>query len=317
MNAGDGHGNLWSIVLAGIDGSRAKEFIRRWLGDEKLKQYCAFVGSRSMFQHTLDRAARLTPWERVVVVAPRHQQPEVWPQLDGRPAGMVLLQPKSVDTAAGIFLPLTFILARDPQATVVIYPSNHFVYPESSFLSAVKQAVWGSTLLEGRPVLLAAKPEGLEPEYGWIKPGRLLMQTGKAAFQAVETFIERPDAPTVIEGRATGCLRNTMTLAAKGSELWSLGWMSFPEMMSLLEQLKAAIDTAEELKVLDAVYDSMPRRNFSSHLLQCAPDRLTVLEMTDVIWSDWSNPARIAGTLDRIGNQPAFVGGPLPFLYQG
>lgn len=55
-----------------------------------------------MFQHTLDRAARLTPWEREVVVAARHQQYEIRPQLNGRPAGMVLLQHKKVDTAAGI-----------------------------------------------------------------------------------------------------------------------------------------------------------------------------------------------------------------------
>jgi len=115
----DGHerGNLWSIVLAGGDGVRTKEFIRRRLGYEKPKQYCTFFGSHSMFQHTLDRATKLTLRERVVVVAARHHEAEVWSQFDGRPAGMVLLLPKNVDTAAGIFLPLTYILARDPQAT--------------------------------------------------------------------------------------------------------------------------------------------------------------------------------------------------------
>ena len=149
MGYADKPGNLWSIVLAGGDGVRTKKFIRRWLGHEKPKQYCVFIGSRSMFQHTLDRAARLTPWERVVVVAARHRQDEVWPQLDGRPIGMMLLQPKNVDTAAGIFLPLTYVLARHAQATVVIYPSNHFISPEGSFLLAVDHAVQGSNGLGG------------------------------------------------------------------------------------------------------------------------------------------------------------------------
>jgi mannose-1-phosphate guanylyltransferase len=142
-------GNVWSIVLAGGNGERTKEFTRRWLGYEKPKQYCAFFGARSLFQHTLDRAARLTPWERVVVVADRQHQHEVWSQLDGRPAGMVLLQPKNMDTAAGIYLPLTYILARDPQATVVIYPSDHCISSEDPFLRAVDQAVQGSTALGG------------------------------------------------------------------------------------------------------------------------------------------------------------------------
>lgn len=317
MRREERRGNLWSIVLAGGDGARTKEFIGRWLGQDKPKQYCAFVGTRSMFQHTLDRAASLTPWERVAVVAARHHQSEVWAQLEGRPAGMVLLQPKNMDTAAGIFLPLTFILARDPQATVVIYPSDHFVHPEDSFLSAVDQAVWGSNSLGGRPVLLGARPDGLELEYGWIKPGRFLGWTGKAPVQAVDTFCEKPDDTTAREARAGGCLWNTMVLAAKGRELWSLGRQCVPEMMSLFERLKQAIDTADELRVLDAIYDAMPRRNFSSHLLQCAPERLAVMEMTDVLWSDWGNPDRILSGIDKIGKRSAVAEDPLPFLYVG
>lgn len=81
--------------------------------------------------------------------------------------------------------------------------------------------------------------------------------------------------------------------------------------------MKKAIDTADELRVLDAIYEVMPRRNFSSHLLQCAPERLAVMEMKDVLWSDWGSPARIADTLDKIGKPMAFAEEPLPFLYQG
>ena len=313
MEEGNRHENLCSIVLAGGDGMRMKEFIRHRLGYEKPKQYCAFTGKRSMFQHTLDRAAKLSPCERVVVVAARDHQDEVWSQLDGRPAGMVLLQPKNMDTAAGIFLPLTFILARDPQATVMIYPSDHFIHPEGQFVAAVGHAVWGSTLLGGRPVLLAAKPDTLELEYGWIKPGRFLGWTGMAPVQAVETFFEKPDEVTAREGWAGGSLWNTMILAAKARALWSLGWKYFPEMMRLFEQLKEAIDTTEELKVLDAIYEEMPRRNFSSDLLQCVPDQLAVMEMRDILWSDWGHPARISDTLDKIGKEPVLQRDGFPF----
>ena len=310
-------GNLYSIVLAGGDGVRTKEFVRRRLGYDKPKQFCTFVGTRSMLQHTLDRAVRLTPWERVVVSAARHHQSELWQQLDGRPAGMVLLQPKNVDTAAGILLPLTFILARDPEATVVIYPSDHFVHPEDAFIFTVDQAVQGSALLGGRTVLLGARPEGLELEYGWIKPGRLLSWTGKASVQAVEAFFEKPDETTAREVRSAGGLWNTMVAAAKGKELWSLGWKCVPEMMPLFERLKTTIDSVEELSVLDEIYETMPRRNFSSDLLQRVPERLAVVEMKDVLWSDWGNGDRIVSGLEKIGKWPAFGQHPLPFLYVG
>ena len=249
------------------------------------------------------------------MVAARHHQHEVWLQLEVRPVGMMLLQPKNVDTAAGIYLPLTYILARDPEATVVIYPSDHFISPGGSFLSVVDQAVQGSTGLGGRPVLLGAKPDSLELEYGWIKPGRVLGQAGKATIQAVEAFFEKPDEATVRKARTTGSLWNTLVFAAKGIELWRLGWTCFPVIMSLFEQLKKAIGTAKELWVLDAIYEAMPRRNFSSDLLQWVSERLAVIEMQDVRWSDWGNPGRILSGIEKIGKRLVVAEDPLPFLY--
>jgi mannose-1-phosphate guanylyltransferase len=199
----------------------------------------------------------------------------------------------------------------------VVYPSDHFISPEDLFLSAVNQAVEGSIVLGGRPILLAAKPDSLEPEYGWIKPGRVLGRAGKAAIQAVETFYEKPDEGTIREARATGSLWNTMVLVAKGRELWSLGRQCFPEMISLFERLKAMIESAEVLRVLGAIYEVMPCRNFSSHLLQCMPERLAVMEMRDVLWSDWGNPERILSGLEKFGKRRAAAQDPLPFLYVG
>jgi mannose-1-phosphate guanylyltransferase len=317
MEQGNRHNNLWSIVLAGGDGIRTKEFIRRWLGYEKPKQYCAFVGNRSMFQDTLDRAVRVTPWERVVVVAARHHQHHLWQQLDGRSAGTVLLQPKNMDTAAGVFLPLTYILAHDPDATVVVFPSDHFVWPAETFISAVDQAVWGSTFLGGRAVLLGAKPNSLELEYGWIEPGRSLHWSGKTPIKTVQQFIEKPSEAEARDYECRGSLWNTMVLAAEGRELWNLGKQCFPEIIALFERLKRAIGTAEEMRVLDAIYDAMPRRNFSKHLLECVPERLGVMEMRDVIWSDWGSPKRIISGLETLGEGSMVSKEPLPFLYAG
>src|SRR5215510_13565916 len=56
------------IVLAGGEGKRLQPFIRS-LGKGTLpKQYVNFIGSRSMLDHTLDRAEKLMPPARVVTV---------------------------------------------------------------------------------------------------------------------------------------------------------------------------------------------------------------------------------------------------------
>ncbi len=50
----------------------------------------------------------------------------------------------------------------------------------------------------------------------------------------------------------------------------------------------------------------MPSRNFSADLLQRAPEKVVVMKLEDVLWSDWGKPERIVRSLDKIGRHPAF-----------
>jgi len=115
-------GRVWSIILAGGDGERLRPLIQRWLGCHKPKQYCAFIGTRSMLQHTLDRADRLTAPARRFMICAREHQHEALLQLNGRQPGTLILQPAKRGTLAGIFLPLMYVRKSDPEATVVIFP---------------------------------------------------------------------------------------------------------------------------------------------------------------------------------------------------
>ncbi|MCS6317317.1 MAG: NTP transferase domain-containing protein [Nitrospira sp.] len=194
MTHQNNQGNTWSIVLAGGEGTRVGSFVQRWLGRSRPKQFCTFVGTRSLLQHTVDRAACLTPAaQSILVIAQSHCQ-EAMTQLDGRGVGTVLFQPANRDTAAGVFLPLTYVRARDPQATVIIYPSDHFVYPEGRFLATVRNVVLVTERLHDRIVLLGVAPDRLELDYGWILPGERLTDAGANPVQAVRAFLEKPTA---------------------------------------------------------------------------------------------------------------------------
>jgi mannose-1-phosphate guanylyltransferase len=300
---------LWAIVLAGGDGVRMRESVRRWIGTERPKQYCTFVGTRSMFQHTVDRAALLTAPERVVIVAGRHHQRDVWMQLDDRASGLILLQPANLDTAAGVLLPLTYILARDPDATVAVFPSDHFVYPEDRFIENVEQAVRGCELLSGRPILLAIKPDSAESEYGWIQPGKRLAASLGHEIRSIRSFVEKPGEAQARMMMAAGGLWNTMVLVSKARSLWELGESMAPKLTQLFGGLRHAIDKPEESQVLDRIYAAMPKRNFSADLLARVPERLAVMELRDILWSDWGNPRRITHMLTKIGRRPAFAEG--------
>ena len=58
--------------------------------------------------------------------------------------------------------------------------------------------------------------------------------------------------------------------------------------------------------VVQSIYESLPYANFSSGLLQRKSGRVGVMELKDVLWSDWGRPERIAESIRSIGATPAF-----------
>jgi len=297
---------LWSVILAGGEGQRMRPLIQRWLGRHRPKQYCTFVGTRSMFQHTLDRADMLTPPGRRVSVVARSHRAEVFHQIGCRQSGKILLQPLNRDTAAGIFLALTHVRSQDPQAIVAVFPSDHFIFPDHCFINTVRSVVHAVDTWRDRIILLGAAPDRPEPDYGWIQPGAELGWTNVCPVRAVQSFVEKPCASRARQAMADGALWNTLVFVARVETLWNLGWRCFPPLIYMFEKLKAAMGRGLEEQVLDEIYRSMPAHSFSSQLLARVTDQVALMELRDVVWCDWGRPERIADALRALGKHPAF-----------
>jgi mannose-1-phosphate guanylyltransferase len=162
--------------------------------------------------------------------------------------------------------------------------------------------------LVDRLVLLGVVPDGPELEYGWIQPGREIAWAAGARVRDVTSFVEKPALATARAAIASGALWNTLVMAARVQTLWQLGLEYVPEVVERFERLGSALSTPKEAVVLEEIYAGMPRRNFSTHLLQRAAHRVAVMGLRGVFWSDWGRPERIVETLERLGREPA-----LPF----
>ncbi|MEO8325107.1 MAG: sugar phosphate nucleotidyltransferase [Nitrospirota bacterium] len=291
---------VWSIILAGENDHRTRP-----LGYSKPKQYCTFVGTRSMLQHTLDRANRLAaPHQKITVVSQAHQH-YASDALVGQKAGQVILEPDYCGTGPGIFLPLTYVRAWDPNATMAIFPSDHFVFPEDRFVEAVQRATRASHILQDRILLVGVRPTHLELDYGWLNVGGVLGWSGGSCVRQVDSFIEKPGHIEVLNAMAKGALWNTSVIVVKVATLWKLGWEYLPVMMERFDRLAQAIGSTQEGRMLHQLYQNMPTLNFSSELLQRVPERLGVIELEDVLWSDWARPDHIIRTLNVLGKEPA------------
>jgi mannose-1-phosphate guanylyltransferase len=120
-------------------------------------------------------------------------------------------------------LPLAYIRARAPQATVVLYPSDHFVYPEDRFLDAVRQAVRTVESRPDRVVMLGVAPDRLELDYGWIQLGQSIADLPGEPVQTVRSFLEKPGTAQADVALRAGALWNTLVFAANVDLLWTLG----------------------------------------------------------------------------------------------
>jgi mannose-1-phosphate guanylyltransferase len=280
--------------------------IQQWLGYPKPKQYCTFVGTRSMLEHTLDRADQIAPPDQKLTIIAQDHQRLGWPELPERKSGRILVQPADRGTATAIFLALTYVRKYHPGATVVIYPSDHFVYPEDRFVELVRDAVSMVKATKHWLILLGVLPSSPEPEYGWIKPGVHLGRINGHRLRIAERFTEKPKLENCRRAMAGGTLWNTLTLASDLALLWDQGWRCLPGMMRRLERFAESIGTSEEAAELAALYQDLVFHDFSSELLQCIPHQIAVLELNGVQWSDWGKSERIVESLRAIGKTPAF-----------
>ena len=295
-----------AVVLAGGDGMRLRPLTERWLGRHVPKQYCTFTGTRSMLDHTLDRAACLCDPGRILTVVGRHHRDVLHSRAPRATDGAFIEQPANLDTAPGVLLGLVHAMHRDPDATLVVLPSDHFVYPEWRFVAKVQAAIQAAERLGDRILLLGAAPTDIEDEYGWIVPSDDLgPQPAHRAF-AVESFVEKPGPAEAARLYERGALWNTLVLVARARTLWELACERLPGLTPFFSVLQAAIGTRREAWVLDEVYETMPRVNFSSELLERASDRIAMQSLDGVLWNDWGQPARIVESLLAIGRQPAF-----------
>jgi mannose-1-phosphate guanylyltransferase len=297
-------------VLAGGEGRRLEPFIRAWMGDDRPKQYCALLDHRSMLAHTLRRAQRLIPPERLLTIVTEPHLAYAQAELRDRPPETVIVQPQNRETGPGILLPLLHVHRRDPAAVVVLFPADHFIWEEARFMAAVARAAAFVGGHPDLPVLLGVDPRRPEVDYGWIEPGARLGQVQGATVFRVRRFWEKPAASQAEALYRQGCLWNVMVLVARVEALVALFAAFTPTLMRAFAPIRQALGSVHERTVAREVYATLPASNFSQAILARCPERLGVLRLGQVYWSDWGDAARIEQDRNRfgLGSLPGSVG---------
>lgn len=269
---------LHAVILAGGSGTR---FWPRSRSDLP-KQFLALTGSRTLLQQTYDRLVDLS--SSVVVVTREDLARGVSEQLDALPREAILLEPEARDTAAAIGLAAAVLAAKDPDALLVVAPSDHVIRPAKKLRDALLEAQ-AIASVTGAIVTFGVRPTSPHTGYGYIQRGAPFAHEGHLAAHAVQAFTEKPDLATAERYLAAGehAWNSGMFVASARTFLDELR-EHLPETHAALQRIVSAWDTDRRDLVLREAYASVPKVSIDYGVLEKAK-QVVVLEV-DYEWSD-------------------------------
>ncbi|HEY5761115.1 MAG TPA: sugar phosphate nucleotidyltransferase [Steroidobacter sp.] len=288
-------GHRWALILAGGEGSRLQSLTTTASGVAIPKQFCSFGGEASLLHDALRRAQTVTtPAQTCAVVSDHHRL--WWQAMDLRiPAANVIRQPGNRGTALGILLPLLQILHRDPEARLLVLPSDHFVCDETVLAESLRAAMRQIRRQPDRIVMLGISPDEADPELGYIVSDSDVTLD----LRAVSEFVEKPSSAVARALIARGGVWNSFIFAAKGKTLLRAFEQRCRELALELWEIVSAPGRATQADDLADFYRRAPSLDFSRDILQRSPELLRVLTVPPCGWSDLGTPRRVSEALTR------------------
>ena len=180
--------HTWCIIMAGGLGSRFWPIS----STDNPKQFIDVVGAgRSMLQMTFARYEKLCPRQNIVIVTGEAYADRVREQLPGLLPYQVLAEPLRRNTAPCIAYAAAVISQVDPDATLIVSPSDHAIFREEKFVSDLRQAVQ-TVAVHDWIITLGAQPVRPDTSYGFIQFNEKPSLPRAQNLHKVVTFTEKP-----------------------------------------------------------------------------------------------------------------------------
>jgi mannose-1-phosphate guanylyltransferase len=290
--------NHYVIIMAGGVGSRFWPVSRTSLP----KQFIDVLGTgKTLIQNTYDRFKQIVPEANIYVLTNHKYVNLVQEQLGITDITRIIGEPAMRNTAPCIAYACHKLHALNPDATMVIAPSDHLIQDTHQFLEDIKYSL--SAAENSRALItLGIKPSRPDTGYGYIQADDLTLSNYEA-FHKVSAFKEKPDVKTAQQ------------YVESGEYLWNAGifvWnvqTILEELEKYEEQLNAIFlygkdkyNTSEEDLFLQQYYPTC--ENISIDYAIMEKSNLVYVLPVDFGWSDLGTWTSVYGLSpqDREGN---------------
>jgi mannose-1-phosphate guanylyltransferase len=247
------------------------------------KQFHDILGTgRTLLQMTFDRMRRITSSDRIYVVTNRDYQDLVLEQLPEIDEGQVLSEPMRRNTAPCVAYAAHKISSSDPEACLVIAPSDHLIQKEALFVDTLETAM-DRAEEAGSLVTLGIKPTRPDTGYGYIQFEAA--DGGAGSVRKVLAFTEKPDK------------EKAEAFIERGDHYWNSGifiWQvrsildafgtHLPELEAIFQEGKEEWNGKGEEAFIEKAYARCPDLSIDHGIMEKAGNVEVVL--TDIGWSD-------------------------------
>jgi len=274
--------------------------------DDVPKQFCPMMDGQTWLENTRSRVTQLIPVERSFVVVKQSHRRFYEPLLGDLQRSQIIEQPCDRGTAPAILSGVLRAKRLGNDATVAIFPSDHYVSDDVRFMRQVERSLDAVDNQPGLVVLLGIVPDKIETSYGWIEPASVVSAWTPTLFR-VKRFWEKPRWEFARTLLASGCLWNSAVIAARASVLEAMIAEHAPELFRAFKKALGQAKTLEGEHACEALYRKLAPVGFSEQVLSQAPSSLAVQMVDDVQWSDLGEPERLIDTLQTLKSRPAWL----------
>lgn len=273
---------------------------------EKPKQFLDVLGiGKSLIQMTYERLLLTAPKENIYVLTNTSYASIVKEQLPDLTFDQILTEPKRKNTAPCIAYAAAKIMAKNPDATMIISPADHLIVKENRFTEIVSTAI-KRAIENDRLVTLGIQPTRPDTGYGYIEFSKE-NKIGAGEVTEVIQFREKPDLATA------------ESFVNSGNFYWNSGIFVW-KASSILSALEAYQPALHELFAKDlSFYNSLTEQEKVNECFEKCEDisiDFAVMEhaknvdvvLADFDWSDLGTWGSLNTHLKKDENQNAVVG---------
>lgn len=288
--------NYYAIIMAGGIGSRFWPISRT----SHPKQFIDILGTgKTLIQNTYDRFLKICPPENIYVVTNEIYTALVKEQLPAMSDHQILTEPVMRNTAPCVAYGSFKIESMNPDAVIVVAPSDHLILDEPAFISTIEKSL--NTASENDCLItLGIKPSRPDTGYGYIQYTDNSLNND---FYKVKTFTEKPT------------LDIAKTFLASGDFLWNAGifvWSAkaivtafghyLPEMHEIFADARPVYNSDNEKSHVHKAYQQCINISIDYGIMEKA-DNVYVLP-SEFGWSDLGTWASIYDLADKdyVGN---------------